>query len=327
MAQLHEGLDHVQEQLSLTDGELALNALARNITSTQSELRSAEQSLSFTHGHKPTDPGARPHPEAGGMDHEDYAVAAWEYSHHDEEKEEDINRYSAIIDDAEYTLSDLFDLKERVDGGDKAAAQSVAAKERARLQAIADEIKVKTTEFEHQDATDLASAITGLMGAENLKELEKSNRVGPNGWKVSYSFAGVANPESSRYTPTLRLKRNPGKGPFKEFTEELEINYGVEPGHFSVSHGTIPEDSGLTTSYNGGLYDKQATKPGDRLIAQVENGVIVKGFHTKGRAYKGAASVTNVVSSGSRQVAFTEQDASALLSTLRDINADVEAIS
>ena len=112
MAQPQETLDQVNERLLLPDEQLAISALTRNISDVQERLRSAEHRASFLRGYTPTHPGPAPHPEAGGMDHEDWKVAQLEYQFSG--TDEEIDEADEELERAENTLFDLNDLKSQI---------------------------------------------------------------------------------------------------------------------------------------------------------------------------------------------------------------------
>src|ERR1035441_8773902 len=62
-------------QLSKPDSELAIQGIDNQIADVEKQQEDNDWSVAFRRGYKPTHPGPAPHPEAGGMDHEDYNVA------------------------------------------------------------------------------------------------------------------------------------------------------------------------------------------------------------------------------------------------------------
>lgn len=134
-----ESLANLQEQLTLADSQLAALGITRIITSTEDGLASLEQEIDFYQDFHPTHPGPRPHIEAGGMDHQDYEAEAWEYSHADEIRDENVARLERIFQLTEASLRNLYDDNAAVIAGDDETVRQYATAERKRIQAEIDQ--------------------------------------------------------------------------------------------------------------------------------------------------------------------------------------------
>jgi hypothetical protein len=180
----------LQEQLALDDSQLAIMGISRNMTAVQEEIASAEHSITFNRNYTPTHPGPRPHPEDGGMDHEDWEVANWGYQHADEERDEAIDYAERRLEEAEDKLYDLQDDKRSVESGDDTVVSKYATAERERIQAeIEKQRRAQESADRHASflkgaeidgATSLSAAIEDL--ATNPKLGDVRGKRSTSGW-------------------------------------------------------------------------------------------------------------------------------------------------
>ena len=245
MSVSQEGLINLEEQLGLDDGQLALNGIARGIAATEAEITSTERSINFNNNYQPTHPGPRPHPEAGGMDHQDWEVSAYEYAHADEQQEEDASYHEGELRKAEDTLYDLEEDKENVEAGDQNVISKYATAERERLQAELEKQRAKQaddirweklkTGAEIEGSAELATTIESLTDPERLEAAKGKTTV--EGWE----YVG----EDYMHKGVKRFYRNSNSGPFNVFTERLTVGPSYN-GKRQVSYLQLPEVTGVS---------------------------------------------------------------------------------
>ena len=118
-------------EMAKPDSEQAVQGIDNEISDVARRRESNEQSIAFTKGYKPRHPGRAPHPEAGGMDHEDYDAEAWEYSHYDSGAELD-GLYDRD-DQLSGQIDELEALREKVESGDATLTEKFSLAEKSRL--------------------------------------------------------------------------------------------------------------------------------------------------------------------------------------------------
>lgn len=123
----------LDSELTKPDADLAIQGIDGQIADVAHQRRSVGESISFTRGYRPRHPGPSPHPEDGGMDHEDYRTAEWEYNNYDSQDEldglaeQDVRLYEAI--------DELEELRKRVKSGDATLIEKFSLAEKTRLEA------------------------------------------------------------------------------------------------------------------------------------------------------------------------------------------------
>lgn len=251
MAHSQEALNNLEEQLGFDDSQLALNGIARGIAATQAEVTSTERSINFNNGYQPTHPGSRPHPEAGGMDHQDWEVEAYEYAHADEQRDEDAAHYDGKLQEAEDTLSSLFDDREMVQEGDEELIDKYATTERQRIQTELEKQRAKQADdarweklkagAEIEGSAELATTLEGLMDTERLEAAK--GKTTDEGW----TFVG----ENYLYPGVKMFYRNANSGPFNVFTERVTVGPAYS-GKRQISYLQLPENTGVSDEYSKG---------------------------------------------------------------------------
>lgn len=322
MTHVHETVEFAQEQLALTDDLLAINSLTRTIGSAEEAVNSAARNLRFTGSYRPTPPGPRPHPEAGGMDHQDWQVASLEYAQYDRETE--MRGAEADLDEAEWKLSDLQDLRAGVEAGDETVIAKVAGSERSRLLEVINRAaraqERKGKEFE--GGKELFQAIAALQG-DNDKLKAATEKTGPNGW------------QRANYRPTWSngsvFRVNPEEGPLKSFgsyTKLLEISAGKDQ---AVLHYSEMPENARVTYVNA---DWRAVTVDYYTLTLDKHGVATGQAHRHGDAsqqrYIGSkySHIYQPVHNyeGIRELDFTQADIDKFRDILAQVSADVEAV-
>jgi hypothetical protein len=188
-----EGLVNLEEQLGLDDSQLAIIGIARSMTEAESRVDGAERSVTFTRNYSPTPPGPRPHPEDGGMDHQDWNVARLEYEQYDDEYEND--SAEDALREAEDKLYDLREDKELAESGDASVVSKYAQAERERIQAeLEKQRRAKESAERHatymegveiDGAPALRTAIENLADNPNLNDVR--GKESSSGWRYKGS--------------------------------------------------------------------------------------------------------------------------------------------
>jgi hypothetical protein len=248
------------DQYPLTDEELALQSVDRELPSAQADLASAVRWADVVNGpnyspYRPTHPGPQPHPEAGGMDHEDWRVAMAEY-HEDLDNEGRDPREDADYDVSKYAseVDRLTDYRNRVAEGDTGLIARLAQAERARLdeearQAALREIRNgKEMPLAQEVHDEAARTVDVIVGAR----LQPGTEAGPNGW--SYTARAQNRDQSKGALPYGHVfERNPGQGTFGAYTDRIIIaGQSYDPNNLTdgvtVQHFELPEAVGAVTS-------------------------------------------------------------------------------
>lgn len=120
-------------ELSKPDSELAVQGIDNQVAEAQKQREGIDQSKAFTRGYKPTHPGPAPHPEAGGMDHEDYHVAAYEYANYDRDAE--LDELDARDEELYERIDELEGLRKKVENGDATLTEKFSLAEKTRVEA------------------------------------------------------------------------------------------------------------------------------------------------------------------------------------------------
>lgn len=120
-------------ELSKPDAELAVQGVDNKIQDVEDKRKSLARSISFTQGYEPTHPGSAPHPEDGGMDHEDYSAAAFEYANYDRDAE--LDELDAHDEELYERIDELEDLRKKVENGDATLIEKFSLAEKTRLEA------------------------------------------------------------------------------------------------------------------------------------------------------------------------------------------------
>jgi hypothetical protein len=119
-------------EVSKPDSELAIQSVDNQISDVEKQRESNDRSIAFTRTYKPTPPGPRPHPEAGGMDHQDYDVETWEYHHYDRSAE--LDELDAHDEELYERIDELEDLRKKVENGDATLVEKFSLAEKTRLE-------------------------------------------------------------------------------------------------------------------------------------------------------------------------------------------------
>jgi hypothetical protein len=234
-------INSLQEQLALDDSQLAIMGIARSMAATEKEISSAERSITFNRNYRPSNPGPRPHPEAGGMDHQDWGVASYEYAHADEDGEESIGYAEGSLREAEDKLYDLHEDKELIESGDDTVASKYATTERERIQAQiekqrraqegADRHATYLKGAEIEGATDLSTAIKDLATDSKLGDVR--GKVSTSGWKFVGTPYHGSRPMFERMIPAAANEKVTSHWKFNK-TELLTL--GVSDEAVSVEY-------------------------------------------------------------------------------------------
>jgi hypothetical protein len=121
-------------EIAKPDSELAIQGVDNQTADLEKQREGNERSIAFTKTYKPTHPGSRPHPEAGGMDHEDYNnVAAYEYAHYDRDAE--LDELDAHDEELYGRIDELEDLRKKVESGDATLIEKFSMAEKTRVEA------------------------------------------------------------------------------------------------------------------------------------------------------------------------------------------------
>ena len=121
------------EEMAKPDSELAVQGVDNEVSGLQKQRKSNEQSITFTRGYKPRHPGPAPHPEAGGMDHEDYNAEAWGYANYDRDGE--LDELYAHDEELYGRIDELEDLRNKVKNGEATLTEKFSLAEKTRVEA------------------------------------------------------------------------------------------------------------------------------------------------------------------------------------------------
>lgn len=284
----HEALTSLQEQLTLDDRQLAIIGIARSIAATEKEITSAEHSITFNRSYTPTYPGPRPHPEAGGMDHQDWEAAAYEYAHAEEDTEEAISYAEGKLQDAEDKLSGLRSDKQAVQDGDDKVASKYAIAERERIQVEIEKQRAKQAEDSRWEIANTGTEIEGSAHlAATLKLLTNMERLEAAKGRVSAEGWAYIGEDELRFNKKL-FYRNAFSGPFNVFTERLTIGPSVGPIYNSkrrITYLRLPEDTNVSDEYAKG---RTTQKPAEYYSFFIdEAGVVSLQHHAYGPVTQG----------------------------------------
>lgn len=282
-----EILSDLSEQLALDDGQLAIAGIARGIAASEKEMADAARSITFNRNYVPRHPGPRPHPEGGGMDHEDWRVAAYEYENADDETDEAIEYAENKRQNAEDKLYDLQEDKELVEGGDEEVASKYAAHERERIQAEIEKIQQRQEGAKRHEAWlngaeidgahSLSTTIVDLATDPDLGDVR--GKVSASGWK----FAGTT-PEGNR----LMFE----KLPVEAIGEPERSHYKFNDKRTELLTIGFSKDDGTSIEYaNATDVDEDAVKRYGKNIANVETykfKIKESGKVSEQRHYKGS---------------------------------------
>lgn len=330
MDSLHEGAIPDQERLERSDAKLAASYLERNIKETQSSLQSSRYALnsierSRQSGWHPTHPGPAPHPEDGGMDHEDWNVANYEYRNYDPEgeKDEELDWQESLA----LKLDDLLSLDERVRAGDETAISQAADRERAYLaeteeaKALAEVEKGK----ELPGTKELHDQLLATIEQHSLEGVIPGGGTGPNGWQYEgmrtqndyyyknspYNHTFVReSPDGSSYTEKVTISANP------EHYRGATVDYLVLP--------TPTEESQPSTQ-----------SPVEREVQVSEDGIARQKKYVTGNAFMHDSSKNGFGADGLELQGFdkrnatlriTETDIELLRAKVTEIKTDIEAL-
>ncbi len=128
-----ELVQDLNDEMAKPDSELAVHGIDNQITDVQKQRERNDRSITFTRGYKPTHPGPAPHPEAGGMDREDYNAEAWEYAHYDRDAE--LDELDARDEEMYERIDELEGLRKKVENGDATLTEKFSLAEKTRVEA------------------------------------------------------------------------------------------------------------------------------------------------------------------------------------------------
>ncbi len=263
-AEWKEGLPKANESMkSLNEihaeneqNTLAANYLARNIAEAQSSLGASQTRIESirklgSSGFKPSHPGPRPHPEAGGMDHEDWKIADYEYRNYDSDQEEvdELDELEQIQD----KLHGLLYLDEKVKAGDEDAIKLAANRERAHIaeqEKFAEWQAIKKGK-ELPGAKEVHDGFLEIVEAKALESLTPGEGVGSKGWQ----YEGMLTKNDHYYDNMpyeYTFVHNPGTGRFGVYDERITVSLNLKYSQsITVDYLTLPKPAEETADQVG----------------------------------------------------------------------------
>lgn len=238
-------------EMAKPDSELAVQGIDNQIADVQKQRQGNEQSIAFTRGYKPRHPGPAPHPEAGGMDHEDYNAEAWEYANYDRDAE--LDELDARDEELYERVDELEGLCRKVENGDATLTEKFSLAEKTRVEA---EYRRKLYDadrkvFEYDTkrgaeivgSRELLTSLEGLIGSVGEKGQPNNSE-----WHHSHYDASEHSEHALRYTDDTFTTDQDGK--------KITIQVGAKAVPSNGAYYAPPNPD----EYDGHLADRLARK-------------------------------------------------------------------
>lgn len=223
----HEAPINLEEQLAMSDSQLALTGIARGMELAQEKVASATHGLEFEIGYQPSAPTAPPAEGPGSLDYEDWYVET--HANDDYDKEAEVMGREEDLDEARDVLDSLSSDKDSVEAGEEEVIAKYAQAERERIQKEIEKQQAAKDSAErhkaYRDGTEIIGAgqlidsVNGLVNDPSLAEAH--NKTTESGWK--YLGAYSVYPAGKRNVFTRSFED--GKLPYKsKELLSLEVN-------------------------------------------------------------------------------------------------------
>jgi hypothetical protein len=215
--QQHEAPINLEEQLAMSDSQLALTGIARSMELAEKEVTSATHGLNFEIGYKPSAPTAPPAEGPGSLDYQDWYVET--HADDDYDKESEVMRREEDLDKAHDVLGGLSSDKNAVEAGEEEVIAKYAQAERERIQKeiekqqaakdSAERYKAYKNGTEIIGAGQLIDSVNGLLSDPSLAEAH--NKTTESGWKYLGDYSVYPAGKRSVFTRAFE----DGKLPYK----------------------------------------------------------------------------------------------------------------
>lgn len=181
---------------------LAVNGIDNQIANIQTQIQGNERSIAFTRGYKPRHPGPTPHPEAGGMDHQDYNAELWEYANYDSDDE--LDKLDARDEELVARIDELERLRQKIENGDATLTEKFSLAEKTRLEAEylrkLYEADRKVFDYDNKRGAEIVGSRELLTSLESLvSEVGEKGQPNNNDWHHSHYDTSEHDKHALRY--------------------------------------------------------------------------------------------------------------------------------
>lgn len=277
-----ELMQDLNGEMAKPDSELAVQGIDNQIADVQKQREGVNRSITFTRGYKPTHPGPAPHPEAGGMDHEDYNAEAWEYAHYDRDAE--LDELDARDEELYERIDELESLRKKVENGDATLTEKFSLAEKTRVEA---EYRRKLFDADRKvfdydtrrgaeivGSRELLTSLEGLLGSVGKDGQPNNNEWSHSRWEASgqhalrYSYdTFTTDQDGKKITIQVGAKAVPSNGAYyappnpDEYTGHLAdrlaraVSVTIDTPDYTHEGGFVHQGQKHAEYYGFRLYD------------------------------------------------------------------------